>query len=352
MLTQLRIPLNRTGVYPYYDSSLRAYYAFDEGESTRILDSTMNENIGTIVGSAAWVTPSACPYGARAFGYADVDQVLLLAGTSTTGMPAFITGQDLTATVTVLPTQGALFAYDPRMVNFRGARITAVPYTLQTATGGNRVVYAPNSRLSSNAAALDSVSFTVRDSAAQVSANTATLAIWVQVMDYGGTMEVPMPHATQPVNISLWGYSLGINYATFGVSLPNDERDRVTVTLSCNSCSLSFGNNNSGLVSHLTAQPPGVTTVSQGNNKLVFSGNVADCNNAISGIVYTRMAFYSGPDVINVTIFSGGHFYYAGTAVTVAQLPLSLSINSIPIVSSFVPSMIPASSTLGAFCVV
>ena len=203
--------------------------------------------------------------------------------------------------------------------------------------------------LSSNSAALDSVSFTVRDSASQVSANTASIAIWVQVMDYGGAMEVPMPHATQPVNISLWGYSLGINYATFGVGLPNDERDRVTVTLSCNACALSFGNNNSGLVSHLAAQPTGVTTVAQGNNQLVFSGNVADCNNAISGIVYTRMAFYSGPDVINVTIYSGGHFYYAGTAVTVAKLPLSLSINAIPIASSFVPAMIPASSTLGAF---
>jgi hypothetical protein len=169
-------------------------------------------------------------------------------------------------------------------------------------------------------------------------------------MDYGGSMEVPLPFASSPVNISLWSYTLGINYVTFGV---NNVVDQLTVTLSCNACSLSFGNNNSALVTHMASQPVGITTVSQGNNQLVFSGSVADVNNAMSGIVYTRMAFYSGGDQVNVTIYSGGHFFYAGTAVTVEKKPLALTINAIPVIYSFVPSLIPANSALGAqssFC--
>jgi hypothetical protein len=184
----------------------------------------------------------------------------------------------------------------------------------------------------------------VQDSAGQVSSNTATLAIWVQQEDYGGSMEVPLPYATSPVNISLWSYTLGINYVTFGV---NSMVDQLTVTLSCNLCALNFGNNNSALVSHMTNQPTGITTVSQGNNQLVFSGNVNDVNNALGGIVYTRMPFYSGGDQVNITIYSAGHFFYAGTAVTVEKMPLALSINSIPVISSFVPAMIPANSNLG-----
>jgi hypothetical protein len=344
VLTNSRIPLNRTGVYPFYDSSLRAYYAFDEGTGSQIVDLTMNQNMGTLAGTASWQTPSTSPFGSAAYGYADIPQVLQLSGTSATGMPQFIAGQDLTVKILSLPTNGLLYVYNPFAVDFMGSLISAVPFTIPSAFGGNRVLYAPGSTLSNNIAPLDSITFSVQDSAGQVSSNTATLAIWVQQEDYGGSMEVPLPYATSPVNISLWSYTLGINYVTFGV---NSMVDQLTVTLSCNLCALNFGNNNSALVSHMTNQPTGITTVSQGNNQLVFSGNVNDVNNALGGIVYTRMPFYSGGDQVNITIYSAGHFFYAGTAVTVEKMPLALSINSIPVISSFVPAMIPANSNLG-----
>lgn len=55
-----RLPLNRTGVHPYYPPSLRAYYTFDEGQRQsltnfqgqllHVQDRTVNENHGSLVG--------------------------------------------------------------------------------------------------------------------------------------------------------------------------------------------------------------------------------------------------------------------------------------------------------------
>jgi hypothetical protein len=268
-------------------------------------------------------------------------------------MPAFVPGGDLIATLTVLPTQGILYAYDPLASDFRGAVIQTAPFTLraQAIRGGNRVVYRPNYRLWGQP--LDSLSFTVTDSLGQTSPNTATVNINVQVVDYGGNMELTTPTSV-PINVSLWGYSLVPN-----LPIADQNTDIITVTLSCNSGTLWFGNTDPASVNYMVpAQPSGVTTLSASgyptqvniapqSRKLIFTGTIAACNAALQGIVYSRSPFLSMSDQINITINMPGHYFYAGTVVLVEKMPMTLTINALPLILRFAQLGIPADSVLG-----
>jgi hypothetical protein len=60
ILNMSKFPLNRTGLFPYYHPSLRAYYTFDDAPGVMVYDSSVNENNGVINGVCCFVCVCVC----------------------------------------------------------------------------------------------------------------------------------------------------------------------------------------------------------------------------------------------------------------------------------------------------
>ncbi|HBR36422.1 MAG TPA: hypothetical protein DD939_03885, partial [Sulfitobacter pontiacus] len=119
---------------------------------------------------------------------------------------------------------------------------------------------------------------------------------------YGGLLAVP--EVTVPVNV-LTG-SEDTDLAITGVSVADADGDPLTVSLDVSNGTITL------------AQTNGLTVTSDGSGSVSITGDAADINNALSGMIYRATSDYNGSDSLAITADDGSTVTSDSVAINVS----------------------------------